>query len=316
MNTMSLAVFCILAITTCPGFSAESGTPLVQTNMLARYRTTYETTAAKITSETQQKKVDALVQYGKTLDSAMTVLKQKGDIDNFGIIDAEAKRFATDKTILTNATQPYVVSAVAKYQKLIAEIEADSTLRQVNLLKKYITALNGLVRDLMAKDKIEEAKAVGDIRKTAEVLLSDMETIGGKTAPASLVASSLPQSPEVSPTHNDRAEAKTEQSDGGAILNRKASTQAAIPGSKTNAIKSLLGLWQGENYQCELHEDGRWEMLGDASKDWSGSFVYLNPSKTKIKRECDNDKTFRLEYKPAKDILLQNDGSVLHRIKK
>lgn len=175
MNKMGLVVFCILAITTCPGYSAESGTPIVQTNTLDRYRATYETTAAKITSETQQKKADALVQYGKLLDTAMTILKQKGDIDAYGVVSAEAKRFATDKTVLTSATEPYISAAVARYQKQIAEADAEQTRRQTALLKKYIVVLNGLVRELMAKDKLDDAKAAGDVRKSAEALLADIE---------------------------------------------------------------------------------------------------------------------------------------------
>lgn len=183
MKRMSLVVFSILLIATCSVFALEPVAQSVQTNTLERYRSTYEATAAKITTEIQQKKVDALVQYGKALDDAMTILKQKGDIDTYSVVTAEAKRFRTDKTILTNATEPFVVSAISKYRKQITDIDAESSRRQVALLKQYITVLNGKIRELMAKDMIDEATTAGNQRNVAEVLLKSLEGEPTKVSP-------------------------------------------------------------------------------------------------------------------------------------
>jgi hypothetical protein len=172
------------------------GTQSVKTNTLERYRTTYEATTARITSEIQQQRADALVQYGKLLDTAMTILKQKGDIDAYGVVSAEAKRFATDKTVLTNSTEPYISAAVNRYQKQLTEADAELSRRQTALLKQYIGALNGLVRELMAKDKIDDAKAVGNQRNVAEALLKSFEGEPPKVNPSPIAT---PEQPKISP---------------------------------------------------------------------------------------------------------------------
>jgi len=190
------------------------------------------------------------VQYGKLLDTAMTILKQKGDIDAYGIVSVEAKRFGTDKTVLANTTQPYISAAVARYQKQLSEADAEQTRRQTALLKKYIVVLNGLVRDLMAKDKLDDAKAAGEVRKSAEALLVDMEkpavsvvsaiTIPSTTnqpavkAPVEQVVKTAVQEP--SPTNEPAAEsasiqdqsavAESSQKVDSALMERKKPTQA------------------------------------------------------------------------------------------
>ena len=196
---MALVVLGFWAMTNSLGFAAETATQTARTNTLDRYRTTYEATTAKITSETQQLKAEALVQYGKLLDSAMTILKQKGDIDAFGVVSAEAKRFATDKTVLTNATNPYISSAVTRFQKQLIEADTEQTRRQTALLKQYIGALSGLVRDLMAKDKIDDAKEAGEIRKAAEVLLADIEKPATSVVPVNPVSLTPKQPAEAVP---------------------------------------------------------------------------------------------------------------------
>ena len=174
MKKMSLPGILIIASVVSLMFATGVQSQTAQTNRLELLRSSYGFASTKIIVDEHKQKEDALVQYGKSLDSAMAVLTQRGDIDTYGIIDSEAKRFGTDKTVLTNATQPYVVSAITKYQKQIAETEEDSTQRQVTLLKKYIEALNGLVKDLMVQNKIDEAREAGYLRKEAESRLSEM----------------------------------------------------------------------------------------------------------------------------------------------
>lgn len=164
----------------------------VMTNTLETYRAAYDTAMARITADIQRQKDDALVQYGKNLDAILTALKQKGDIDGYAVVQKEAKRLGTDNTILTNAPVALIVPAVASYQKQVQSADADLTVRQTALLKKYIAALNGLVKDLMAKDKIEDAKAAGDVRKAVEAMLAKEDT----KADALIAPAALPVAPQ------------------------------------------------------------------------------------------------------------------------
>lgn len=175
-----------------------------RTNTLETYRTAYDAATARITADIQKQKDDALAQYGKTLDGILKSLKQKGDIDGYTIVQQEAKRFGTDKTVPTNAPTALIVPAIASYQKQVQAADADSTVRQTALLKQYISALNGLIMDLMAKDKIEDAKTAGEVRKAAEATLAELNSKAALPAatvdppPVPPVESPQPTTPAVS----------------------------------------------------------------------------------------------------------------------
>jgi hypothetical protein len=89
-----------------------------------------------------------LTQYGSTLESLKQSFKQKGDLDAVLVVDAEKKRFEENKTVLAPAeSKAQFRSAVESYNK-----------SSVDLLAKYVAALDGYVKKLVMADKIEEAK--------------------------------------------------------------------------------------------------------------------------------------------------------------
>lgn len=114
----------------------------------------------------QQEQV-LLIQYGKDLESTMTALKQKGDLDNFLVFDAERKRFETEQTV---PDPLYVFDAF----RPTVETYHKST---VSLLKKYVTALDGLMQKLMVANRIEDAKSV---KKEKEATLARIARIESK----------------------------------------------------------------------------------------------------------------------------------------
>jgi hypothetical protein len=155
----------------------------VQTNGLAANRSAYNKEAAKIEDDADKKKDAALIQYGKALDGILTTLKQKGDIESYPVVADEQKRFKTDKTVSTTNTPPHqFAEAVTAYRKQIQDAQAERDRQKITLLKQYVAALGTLIKDLMSKNNIEDAKAAGDEKKTAEFVLADMESRQPKSA--------------------------------------------------------------------------------------------------------------------------------------
>jgi hypothetical protein len=149
-----------------------------QTNTLETYKTAL-----------QRQEHGLLAQYGNTLETLMTSFKQKGDLETFLVVDNEKKRFDEEQTVFMPAeAKDAFRPAVEAYNKA-----------SVDLLKKYVAALDGLVKKLVMSDSIEEAKEAKAERdralaqlKTAEEMLPKVEQeIQSRT---SFQPSSLPKS--------------------------------------------------------------------------------------------------------------------------
>jgi len=151
-------------------------TQVVGAASLGELKTAYSNAVAKISADNQKIKDDALTQYGKNLGIVLASLKQKGDIDGYTVVDQELKRFQAEKEALTNTFVSVIANVVSAYQKQMAAVESDSSRRTVDLLKRYVQALDGLVKSLMAQDRTADAKAAGNERKAAEFLLAEIET--------------------------------------------------------------------------------------------------------------------------------------------
>jgi hypothetical protein len=113
----------------------------------------------------QRQEQGLVVQYGKDLEKIITALKQKGELDAYMVFAEEKKRFAVEKTVpdlidVPDACRPTVES----YHKA-----------RVELLKKYTVALDGLIKQLMMSDKIDEAKMVKAEKEHARLLLLGVE---------------------------------------------------------------------------------------------------------------------------------------------
>lgn len=165
-----------LVLGTMTGFSHAVEVPIVQTNALDKLQTIYVNAVAQIDDDTERLRDDALTQYGKTLDAILASLKEKGDIDAFKIVYDIKQRFILDNTTIPKSSSVYVTQAAATYRKQILEAAANSNQRKAEILKKYISALNVLIKDLMMKDNIADADAVAEVRLAAENELQILNT--------------------------------------------------------------------------------------------------------------------------------------------
>ncbi len=170
MNRMAM----VLVLVTMVGASyAAETTPAPAT--LDSLRVTYDAAADRIAIDTQKQKDDALSQYGVNLESILTALKQKGDIDGYTVVEEETNRFKDHKTILPNNSNASISNAVSVYQKQVLAADTDSTRRKTDLLKAYVTALTALIKDLMGQNKIDAAKIAREEKRAVENMLAEMD---------------------------------------------------------------------------------------------------------------------------------------------
>lgn len=134
-----------------------------QTNSFESLKARYESAKSKIESE-------AFDAYSNSLVAAMAPLKQKGDLDTFLMIQNELKRLSVERMITSSNVQPEVVSVISK------KIDTDENQKIATLTKQYVQYLEGLIKQLMSADKIEDAKEVKAELEKVKFLLADLES--------------------------------------------------------------------------------------------------------------------------------------------
>jgi len=111
----------------------------------------------------EQALIDA---YGKVLDSMMAELKNKGDLDNYIIVDNEKKRFVAEKTV------PFPASA-----KDMFKVPVNGYFKaRITLLKQYIVVLDGLMKVELKANRVDSAKEAKDEKDKAVAELADLES--------------------------------------------------------------------------------------------------------------------------------------------
>lgn len=166
-----------------------------QTNTQESCQSVYARVSAQREAEFKDSNAAALIQYGKALESIKAAYKQKGDIDSYSIVDAESKSFAATKVVSVDSPSLQYAEAVGFYRKQIQDNKASYEVKKVALLKQYVGALQGQIKDLMASGKMEEAKAVADSKKTAEFELAEMEVRQTVKSGASMSDSNVNRKP-------------------------------------------------------------------------------------------------------------------------
>ena len=104
-----------------------------------------------------------LAQYDKALDALPPSLKMKGDLDSLLLVEAEQKRFAARQTEPAPAeAKPLFSAAAVAYHQAMQK-----------LLGQYVAALEGLIRQKVTADRIDEAKVIKAEKDKAAALLAD-----------------------------------------------------------------------------------------------------------------------------------------------
>ncbi len=166
-----------------------------QTNDLDVLKNKYTDAVARIETERRTDTTSATAAYGKSLDTALQVLKAKGDLDGFLEVQNEKKRFATEPVVLQSGAtkrQPLLEAAIRDYHEAIRRAESQRVDRLNALSQQYIARLESLMRSLVQRDKIAEAQEVA----------AEMKIVRVNSAPVATVA---PPTSEPPPTHSNSA---------------------------------------------------------------------------------------------------------------
>jgi len=136
---------------------------------------------------TYEQKQQALVaQYGKDLDAELLDLKKKGDLDNYLLLDAEKKRFDTEKSVvaLAAAKEPYRSATIAYSQALVL------------LQEQYVKALDEHIKKNLIANRIEEAKTAKAAKDEVAASLAGLkETLPAQPPKPAVVAEPVPEKP-------------------------------------------------------------------------------------------------------------------------
>lgn len=159
------AALAALVLLTLPATGRAA--PAAQTNALASLKSSYEVSKLDIAASCVESEKAALTQYGAAVDNLLTALKQKGDLKTYLVVETERKRFSDERTVLTATdTAPVLQPHVTAYYMSVDAAKSEFNQQLAALQKKYLAALDGLIKQLMKADKIEDAKAVMAERDT------------------------------------------------------------------------------------------------------------------------------------------------------
>lgn len=138
---------------------------------LANLKTAYEAKRAELTAARDATVNRALAAYQAELGALLTNVKQQGNLDYVLAIEAEQKRLETDASAPTEpAAKEFAHLRRVQWATRQTEDKADADLTEQSgrLRKQYMIALEKLEKDLVAANRIEEAKAARGEREAVE----------------------------------------------------------------------------------------------------------------------------------------------------
>ena len=172
---------------------------------LESLKQTYERSAEKIAAEQRTRENSLSAAYGAALEGAAAALRRSGKLNAFLVVEEEIKRFKADPSVPTGASRSEEVTAArSAYEEAAGRAERACAERRKKLLKQYIASLQTLQRRHMQADKIDEAKAVGVVKSTAEFELAEIEALlSGAPSPTQTSPREAPK-PEKPAASNER----------------------------------------------------------------------------------------------------------------
>ncbi|MDD4869849.1 MAG: C-type lectin domain-containing protein [Kiritimatiellae bacterium] len=248
-------------------------TLLAQTDSLSVGKLKYESAKARIES-------DALAAYSNSLVAAMVPLKQKGDLDTFLIVRKELERISVEKTIgSTNST-----AGIINLNATRCDVEKSQKVQA--LTKQYVAYLEGLIKQAMLANKIDDAKGIKAELDRVKFEQADSESKVVKVAEP--------------------------------VADNKMTNAIVQMAQKKKTLHSVVGTWRHPSgYINIFYPDGRIEQKG--APDYSGSYEFIDEAKTKFKRTCKMGAVIMYDYNPVADTLIEgkkvgNDGLLFTRI--
>ena len=242
-------------------------------------KTKYEAACAQLDAGYAQQKQAAVSVYTNALTTVAAKLKSQGDLDNLLAVQEELKRVALDATAPTTTNKYTTASAVAVTSAL-KRADDERRTRLSILAGQYVVALERTVKELVASDKIEEAK---QLKAELEFVRSD---IAG-TTPAVVVApvaSSVPSTPVKATKKFDR--------------------------------DSVVGTWTSNGYKYEFRKNGALIANGDEKDGSSGRWELVDGDTAAVKHIFRKGSPHIYKYDITTDTLVYSTDWVFSRVAK
>lgn len=263
--------------------AAPLATLAQQTNSLETLVASFGEAKAKIDAAAEQQKKDALVAYTQALDALMKASKAKGDLDGFLALETEKKRLDADQAVLPMGDDKIpkaAAEAVGRHHKTVAAVDEDTARRTGDLLRRYVAALDALVKRLTKEDKIAEAKTAKDEKGKAEFMLAEAESRLPKAEPKVDASTRIVGRWDVA--FDNKAQRTYEFTEDGAVAASGTGIEGGVKGTWKVTPKGVLV--DAENGKVEL-----WKLSGDtcsvAHYNPKRNYPYGKPSATGVARK-------------------------------
>jgi len=141
-----------------------------QTNTLESLRQSFE-----------KQEQSLLVRYGKSIDMGLADMRKAGDLNGVLAMGEEKRRFEVDNVV------PVVSNGVLK---VIGDSRLVYQYSVVSLMRKYVSVLDGIEKDMVKQYKDAEANDAKEEKKRVSFELADIESKLPKAGPAQAVTRS------------------------------------------------------------------------------------------------------------------------------
>jgi hypothetical protein len=243
-RSSGLAAYLLVVLTILP-FAAFAQ----QTNLIERLKAQYETHRQRIDGE-------ALAAYSNVLVAVGKQLQQKADVPGYLVLKSEQTFLVKKQALPEGEDRTNLVSKLPALDAPLSRIETDRNTKMANLLKQYIPALEAQIRQFMTADKLDEAKAAGEVKSSAELTLADLQAKLSRTQLAAKPSQPVP------PVATDPMSAKPSIAEGTGIK------PDAGKGGRKPVPKEAVA-WRGHHY---LYVDKaiKWQDAKEACEDMGG----------------------------------------------
>ncbi len=145
---------------------------------LEAHKRTYDLQSERIDSECTQGLASLLDAYGKAIDGVINMAQQRGELDILLAAKDEKTRFDKQRSVPRESTS-HLPAAVQRfrntYHEACAKLQDTRARKTGDLLKKYISALDVVVRESTRSGKLDDALAAREEKRKVEFILADLE---------------------------------------------------------------------------------------------------------------------------------------------
>lgn len=160
-----------------------------QTSELDALKTKYVQAKGKIDR-------DVFCVYSNNVAALVSQFKKKGDFDTCLLLVKEQKALLSLPIVPTGEARETLVKGVSGYGEMMQKLDAEKVQRLLKLQKLYVARLEGLLKELMAADKMEEARQANEEKEKVVQLIAACKPPAMEVSRVSTVEAEPPAVPK------------------------------------------------------------------------------------------------------------------------